>query len=159
MAKNTIKIKNYLNVFEEMISTAVAIKPGMLLEMTNASGAKTCQAHSTAQGNVIPLIALEDEMQGKTIDDAYAATAGTHIQVWIPQRGDIANMLVVDGTAIAVGDLLVSNGDGYLKKYVATVDSAADVETIYDRIIVGQALEAITSSSATTEDRCLVRIF
>lgn len=154
MAKNTIKVKNHLNVIEEFTATAAAITPGMLLEMDSAGKVK---AHSTAVGNVMPMIALEDDLQGKTIDDAYSASA--QIQVWIPQRGDIAYMIPVDGTAIAVGDLLVSNGDGRLKKYVVTVDSAADVETIYDRIIVGQALEAVTSSSQTAEDRIQVRIF
>lgn len=151
---NTIKLKSYGNVQEELTATAVAITPGMLLEMTSSG---TVQAHSTAKGNILPFIALEDELQGKTIDDAYAASA--KIQVWIPQRGDIAYLIPVDGTAITVGDLLVSNGDGRLQKYVATVDSASDVETIYDRIIVGQALSAVSSSSQTAEDRVQVRIF
>lgn len=154
MAKNTIKIKSYGNVQEEFTATAAAITPGMLVEMDSAGLIK---AHATAVGNVMPMVAIEDALQGKTIDDAYDASG--KIQVWIPQRGDIALMIPVDGTAIAVGDLLVSNGDGRLKKYVVTVDSAADVETIYDRIIVGQALEAVTSSSQTAEDRIQVRIF
>lgn len=159
--KNTIKIKSYSNIVEEMAATAAAIKPGMILEMGSASNATVCKAHATANGNVVPMIALEDELQGKSIYDAYSATAGTKIQVWIPTRGDIAYLIPVDGTALAIGDFVTSNGDGRVKKYVVTVDSAADVETIYDRIIIGQVLETITSASESAgeeEEMVMVRI-
>lgn len=157
--KNTIKIKNYLNVFEEMISDGTAILPGMILEMTSATGANTCKPHATAGVHVAPImVALEDELQGKTIDDSYAATAGTKVQVWIPQRGDIANLISVDGTALAIGDYVESNGNGRVTKYVLDVDSSKNVSGEYINVIIGQVLETISASSATTEDRVMVRI-
>ena len=107
MAKNTIKLKKYSDVIEEFVAGA-AITPGMLVAL-NASGAVI--PHGEAAGNAIPMFALEDELQGKTIDDAYAA--GDPVQVWVAGRGDIVNAIA--GTAITAGDFLVSDGTGKLK--------------------------------------------
>lgn len=157
MAKNTIKIKSYGNVQEEMISNGTAINPGMLLALTNATGGKTVSPHGTSGGNVVPIMfALEDELQGKTIDDAYAATAGTPIQVWIPQRGDIVKARLKYDQTIAVGDLLESDGAGELQKWV--VDSTGDYLLTQ---IVGVALEAHTgvgSEGLDTTDFIQIRI-
>ena len=107
MAKNTIKLKKYSDVIEEFVAGA-AITPGMLVAL-NASGAVI--PHGEAAGNAIPMFALEDELQGKTIDDAYAA--GDPVQVWVAGRGDIVNAIA--GAQIAAGDFLVSDGTGKLK--------------------------------------------
>jgi len=115
MAKNTIKLKKYSDVIEEFVAGA-AITPGMLVAL-NASGAVI--PHGEAAGNAIPMFALEDELQGKTIDDAYAA--GDPVQVWVAGRGDIVNAIA--GAEIAAGDFLVSDGTGKLKP----VDSAVSV--------------------------------
>ena len=78
MAFNTIKLKKYSDVIEEMIADA-AIYPGMVVEMDSAAKVKV---HATAGGNVVPvMVALEDELQGKGIDDAYATN--DKVQVWI----------------------------------------------------------------------------
>ena len=115
MAKNTIKLKKYSDVIEEFVAGA-AITPGMLVAL-NASGAVI--PHGEAAGNAIPMFALEDELQGKTIDDAYAA--GDPVQVWVAGRGDIVNAIA--GAEIAAGDFLVSAGNGKLKP----VGEAAEV--------------------------------
>jgi len=115
MAKNTIKLKKYSDVIEEFVAGA-AITPGMLVAL-NASGAVI--PHGEAAGNAIPMFALEDELQGKTIDDAYEA--GAPVQVWVAGRGDIVNAIA--GAEIAAGDFLVSDGTGKLKP----VDSAVSV--------------------------------
>lgn len=107
MAKNTIKLKKYSDVIEEFVAGA-AITPGMLVAL-NASGAVI--PHGEAAGNAIPMFALEDELQGKTIDDAYEA--GAPVQVWVAGRGDIVNAIA--GAQIAAGDFLVSDGTGKLK--------------------------------------------
>lgn len=156
MAKNTIKLKNYSNIMEEYVATAVAITPGSLLELDNAGKVK---AHATAAGNVlVPMVACEDELQGGSIDTVLAA--GARVQVWIPTRGDQAYMLLKDGENVAIGDALESAGDGTLQKHVVDVDSAADVETLYTRPIVAVALEAVdlTGSANTTAKRIQVRI-
>lgn len=108
MAKNTIKIKKYSDVVEEMKANA-AITPGMLVEEMTTGNVR---AHATPSGNAIPMFALEDELQGKTIDDAFAEN--DQVQVWIPGRGDMVYGLLAQGQNVARGTFLVSNGDGYL---------------------------------------------
>lgn len=157
MNKNTIILKNYLNVREEFVANA-AITPGHLIEVMSTGKVRK---HASAGQNALIMFALEDELQGKGIDDDYAADA--MVQCWIPQRGDIVYALLKDGQNIAIGDFLESAGDGTLQKHVPDVDSAADVETIYGLQIIGQAIEAIdlSGSSGTHPDsgyRIAIRI-
>ena len=122
MAKNTIKLKKYSDVIEEFVAGA-AITPGMLVAL-NASGAVI--PHGEAAGNAIPMFALEDELQGKTIDDAYEA--GAPVQVWVAGRGDIVNAIA--GAEIAAGDFLVSDGTGKLKPVGSAVVSVNITGTV-----------------------------
>ena len=139
MAYNTIKIKKYLDIIVEKVANA-AITPGMLVEEMSTGKVR---AHATSEGNVLPIFALEDELQGKGID----------------------------GNNIAIGDWLASNGDGYLKEHVAETESWAVSEagevTVLPLAIVAQAIEAVdTSDSSGGESsatlgyarRCRVRI-
>lgn len=148
MAYNTIKVKKYSDVIEEY-AAAGAITPGMLVELKSAT---TVGYHATENGNALPMFALEDELQGNGIDDAYAAA--DRVQVWIPYRGDNVYGLLEDGEDVSAGDFLVSAGDGKLKKYVAETfgDSASDTGTIYPNQIVAQALEAVDMSGSSGAD-------
>jgi hypothetical protein len=131
MAKNTIKLKKYLDVIEEYKATAVAITPGMLLELTSAG---LVQAHSTEGGPVLTMIALEDEMQGKEISDNYAAS--DKIQCWVAVRGEVAYLPVADNETVDTGDFLISAGNGKVKVYGGS--AASDVE--WPSSLVGVAL-------------------
>ena len=156
LTKKTIKLKKYSDVIEEMTATAVALTPGMLLEQVAAG---TCQAHSGAQLPVLSMFALEDELQGNGIDTDFAVSAT--IQVWIPGRGDIVNALLANGQTIVIGDKLVSNGDGKLKKYSAVEDESSIGEIFYSDVIVGYAVDAVDmsgSSAADPDGRIQVRI-
>jgi len=161
MAKNSIIIKSYTKVQEEYTATAVAITPGMLLELTSSG---TVQAHSSAEGNSLPMFALEDELQGYGIDTAYGVS--TKIQVLIPRRGDIVYALLADGQTAAIGDFLESNGAGALQVHVSETESwenpsAAGSITVPPNPIVGQALEAVDlsdSANLTATGRIQVRI-
>jgi hypothetical protein len=147
---NSVILKDYLKIFEEY-EAAAAIKPGMLIEYTSAG---KVQAHSTAGGNVLTMVALEDELQGNDLDDAYAAD--DPVQCWLPTRGAQALLIVADGQNIAVGDLLESDGNGYVQKHEA--DSGG---TTTPNQIVGQALEAVDMSGSSAADptgRIKVRI-
>lgn len=146
MAKNTIKLKDYLHVVEEYVAVA-AITPGMLVEVTSAG---KVQAHSTANGAAVPAFANEDEFQGKTIADAYAI--GDRVQVWIPQRGDVVYGLLAGGESASIGDFLTSNADGALQVF-----SASDAD---DGAIVAMALEAVdnSASSGLPDARIIARI-
>lgn len=151
MAKNTIKLKDYLHMVEEYPANA-AITPGMLVELSvNSSNEPVVVTHSTEAGKPAPvMIATEDEFQGKTIDDAYAA--GEPVQCWIPQRGDVFYGILADGEAVSIGDLLVSKGDGKLRAFSSSDDEAA---------VVGVALEDVDMSGSSAEDpsgRIIVRV-
>lgn len=133
MAYNTIKIRKYSDVIEEHIASAIIV-PGMLLQVASTD---TVAKHATIYGNVIPMFALEDELQGREIGDAFAALEP--VQCWIPNRGDVVLAILADGQNVAIGDLLISHGDGYLMKYTATDDSDF---TQHPNQIVGMAMEA-----------------
>ena len=140
MAYQTIKIKKYSDVIEEFTANG-AIIPGMLVEQTPA--AATIRTHRTASGPQIPMFALEDELQGKGIDDTYAS--GDKVQVWIAGRGDNVNALLKDEQNIAIGDLLESDGEGRLQKHTSAYGDSSTY--IYYNQIVGWALEAKDLSS------------
>lgn len=161
MAYNTIKVKKYSDVIEEMVASA-AITPGMLLIIESTGKVK---AHNQADKDVFPIFALEDELQGKGIDDAYAAN--DPVQCWIPYRGDIVNAILADGQKVDIGDPLTSDGYGRLKKHVTDTGASTVPWTVYPEQIVGYAAEALDlsgSSGAETSGplgyhkRLLVRI-
>ena len=141
----TIKVKNYSDVNEEIVATAVAVLPGTMVELTSAGAV---QAHSTAGGNVLPMFAFEDELQGKTIDDTYLAS--DVIQVWIPGRGCIVFAILADNNDVSIGDFLESNGAGYLQKHTSDIWDSSNAPTITNQI-VGQALEAVDTQESSSE--------
>lgn len=142
--KYTIKLKKYSDNIEELIANA-AITPGMLVEEMSTGKVR---AHASAGGNQLPMFALEDELQGKGVDEDY--DAADPVQCWIPYRGDVVNALLADGESVTKGTtFLVSNGDGMLKAYVAESDSSAEASTIYSQQIVGVALQTIDLSDSS----------
>ena len=143
MLKNTIKLKKYSDVIEEFEANA-AITPGMLIEVMSTNKVR---AHASAGRECLPMFALEDELQGKGIDENYAAA--DRVLCWIPNRGDVVYALLKDGENIAIGDFLESAGNGSLQKYVADVDSSKNVTPEYQNMIIGQAVEAIDLSGSS----------
>jgi len=113
--KHTIILKNYGNNFDEKVA-ASTIYPGMLIERTSAD---KVQAHSTEGGNMQPMFAIEDALQGKDIDDAYSAD--DQVRIWIPQIGDQILACLADGENISEGDYLQSKGDGTLEAFDASL--------------------------------------
>ena len=149
---NSIIVKCFTKIQEEYTATAVAITPGMLIALGTAG---TVAAHATAGGDCLPMFALEDELQGRGIDTAYAVSS--KVQCWIPRRGDIVNALLADGEIAVIGSFLVSNSAGALAVYHA--DLPSDIQ--YPTQIVGQALEAVDlsdSANLTATGRIQVRI-
>jgi len=142
MAKNTIKLVKYLDVIMERVANAT-IKPGMLVELMTTNKVR---AHATANGNAVPMFALEDELQGNGIDDNYSAD--DQVQVWVAQRGEQVYALLADGENASIGSLLASNGDGYLKVFVGGASTLEDLPLE----VVAIALEAIDRSGSSGED-------
>jgi len=158
MAYRSVKIKNYLNIFNEFEANA-AISPGMLVELMSTGKVR---AHATEGGNAVPLIALEDYLQGKDISDAYAA--GDQVQVWTPQRGDEGYVQLEDEQNVAIGDFLESNGAGYFQKAVNVEISSQAADVVYPKQLIAIVLEALDLSglsaagSSDTPARQFVRV-
>ena len=137
----TVKIKNYSDIMEEYVAAA-ALSPGMLVEPTPS--ATTIRKHATEGGNAIPMFAVENELEGEGLTDAFAA--GDQVQVWIPGRGDIVYAQVEDEQNIAIGDFLESNGAGYLQLHEEDSADSDDAFVSYTGQIIGQAIEALDLS-------------
>lgn len=141
----------------EEFTAAGAITPGHLLQIDSAG---KVVVHAVSGGNCYPLIAIENDLTGDDIADAYAS--GDQVQCAWLYPGAKVNALLADGQNVAKGDLLMSNGAGRVTALVAQVDSAADVETIVTRKIFGVAREAVDmsgSSGADPSGRILVSVF
>lgn len=133
--KNTIKLKKYLDVVNEF-EAGGNITPGHLLQLGSN---KKVTVHSTANGIVSHLFALEDELQGKGIDDAYAS--GDKVQVWSAVRGE--EVYALANGAITVGEFLIAANDGTLKP---SESSSIGLDE-FPHCIVGIALSATTSAN------------
>lgn len=127
---------------DEAVATAVAISPGMLVERTSAG---LVQAHSTEGGDAAVIVALEDNFQGKTVDDAYAVS--TLIFLGIPRKGTKMNMLLKAGENVAIGDNLVSAGDGTLIAE-GSVASGTTVEQVIAKAAEAKDLSASGAANA-----------
>jgi len=144
---NTIKVTKYNDVIIER-AAAEAITPGMLIKLTSSD---TVQKHNQVGGPVIPpMFALEDELRGKGVADAYASA--DQVQCWVACRGEVVQARLADGDTVAIGDAVASNGDGYLKKH-GTSSVAAEEG------IVGIALEALDRSSSSGADTNVTGLF
>lgn len=150
----TIQLKG-VNPQEEAIANA-AITPGHLVQIMTTG---KIRVHATVGGNAEKIFAIEDELQGNGIDDAYASAA--IVQYVAAQRGSWINAIIANDEVVAIGDALESKGDGTLRKHVAQIDSAADVEVIVADQIVGYAMQAVDMSGSSGVDpsgRCAIRV-
>lgn len=131
----------------------VAFTPGHLVELYNASGTAKYRKHSTAGEKCERIVALETPYAGatstsveaRTIDTAY--TAGERAQLGVMEPGAVAYVYIKSGENIAIGDKLVSNGDGTLREKDAE-GSAADLE--HTLAIAEEALDLSASGSSNT---------
>jgi uncharacterized protein with PhoU and TrkA domain len=149
---NTIKLKNYVNNQFEALANA-AITPGNLVEVMSTG---KIRKHATEAGNAVPMFAIEDALQGKAITEAYAQN--DVVRVWVPLRGDEVYALLKQSENVVIGDLLVSKGDGTLKKHVPESSDITAVTnvTVKPLQIVAVALEALNPTTA--DGRIKVRI-
>lgn len=123
MAYNTIVIKGR-GLRKEALA-AGAITPGHLVKY-NSAGKFVVQA--TASGVVAKRFAVEQELAGTDIDTAYAS--GDTVFAEVVQSGsEVYALVAASAAAIVVGDLLVSAGDGTLKKAVDLTAAAGTAVT------------------------------
>ncbi len=143
MSKNTIKLKKYVDINVEYKASA-ALSPGHLIELHTDGKVRK---HAASAGPVLPMFALEDELRGRTIDEAFATD--DPVQCWVVVRGEEVYAVLAHGEIITIGNFLMSAGDGTLKKYS---NEESSLGTSVDKhVIVGVALEAkdLGSSAAS----------
>lgn len=128
--------------YDEARVVTAAVKPGMLCEFVGtvtggSSGTfpaemRTLKPHATAGGKHQRIIAIEDALQGRTADDAYAV--GELCRFVQPQQGDMVWLRLKDGQNCLATSYLESNGDGTVRvagtpndKSLAQAEEALDL--------------------------------
>jgi hypothetical protein len=151
----TISVKDFTNIQEEYVANA-AFDPGHLVEIMSTGKVRK---HATAGGTAERMFAIENELEGRGVDDAYAA--GDRAQVRIFRAGDVVNAILADGENVSIGTKLQSNGDGTLRAYVAQTQSfdvensaSPDIEVTQEPpdSIIGVAIEALDLSGSSGEE-------
>ena len=120
-----------------------AITPGHLVEF---GGANDLRKHATEAGPARKAFALENDLVGEGIDDAYASGDTVKYAVFLP--GSEVNALLDGGENASKGSQLMSSGDGSLK----VVETEAQQDSI-----IAWAIEA-KDNSATSAGGAQVRI-
>lgn len=105
------RIHNKGGYHQEEYTAHAVITPGNLVKL-NSDG--EVLRHSTSGGQGEAMIAMEDALQGNTVDDNYAAA--DLVTVILPYKGSVVNALILAGENVAIGDHLYSSGAGCLKK-------------------------------------------
>lgn len=123
--------------------TDEAVTPGHLIER---GGGNDVQKHSSANGNALPMFALENDLVGDDIDDDY--DSGDTVQYGVFTTGEEVNALLAYGENVAAGAALTSAGDG-------TLHAAAGSDP--DRI-VGYAAEAVNNTTGGAAVRIAVEV-
>jgi len=151
MAKQTIKLKKYFDVVNEY-DAGEAITPGMLIALASDGDV---DLHASAGGICEKMFAMEDELQGRTIDTDY--DAADPVQCWIALPGEEVFAWLANGEDVSIGTQLVSNGDGQLKEWT----EAASAAVVTEEFVIAMALEAVDMSGSSGADptgRIKVRI-
>lgn len=152
---NTVQLKTYSDEKQKEGIAAAAITPGELIEK-DASG--QFQAHSTAGGNVIPRIAIEESYIGNDIDTDYAS--GDQVRYNFGQPGEEYYMFLAAGENASDGDLLESDGAGALQVHTpqAVDEGGTATYDIYTNEAHFVAAEDKDNSGGTSRVRIKVEV-
>lgn len=135
---------------EEAYASEAGIYPGMLITLDSSD---ELAIHAVEGGELgdESMFAMEDALQGETIDDVYViSTLVTYI---IPNLGSVVNALVEVDQDVSIGDKMCSAGNGKLK-VISDLESG---ETLAK--VVGIAEEACDLTGSGAEDTlCAIRI-
>lgn len=101
------------------LAASEAITPGHLIERFNNAGVIRFRKHATAAGNTPKIVATEQSMLNKGVDDAYAAN--DLVEASALKGGSTAWMFIASGQNIVAGNKLESAGDGTLRILAAGV--------------------------------------
>lgn len=144
MPKTIILRANADSFIRKEAEASSAILPGELVEF---GGINELQAHGTDAGIARKAFALENDLIGKGIDDAYAA--GETVQYAVCSSGTEIYAFLNGGENVAKGAALVSAGEGSLR----AVGSEPE-----DDVVVAFALEALNISSQSAGDDSRLKV-
>lgn len=158
MAIKTISVQG-TGIRREALASG-AITPGHMVELS-AAAADTVLAHNSAGQNCYPAFAVEDDLQGNEIGDAYADGARVQYNIYSP--GDVVYALVTNGQAATKGAFAESGGDGGLRDHTplaSNSDGAMDEggETFYVNRNVGIFLDSVDMSDSSEADPASARV-
>ena len=125
------------NFRREEAVAAGTITPGMLVAVDSAG---KVAAHAVQGGYAERAFAVEDALQGHTVSDDYSADDVVSYNLAAP--GSEVNALIAGGEDIAIGDQLVSGGDGCL------IESGSGSSETVVRQILAIAMAAVSSDSS-----------
>jgi len=139
-----------------------AITPGMLVAL-NSSGKYI--AHNAAGKATTPVFARENELAGKGINTAYALDDTVFVEA-VGRGCEVYALVAANAAAIVIGDKLVSDGAGGLKKATTPADVGASFNqtainnavTAAAETILAIALEAVDNSANASAARLTVEI-
>lgn len=129
------------NFVRREYKAGAAITPGMLIELSSTVG--TVQKHSTGGGACSALFAIENDLEGEEITDAYAAD--DRVQTGHFGPGEEVYALLANGESATYGEYLESNGDGYLRVVDADA-SAGDIKPGSNKFIAKETVDLSGSS-------------
>jgi hypothetical protein len=129
---------------EEALAGEAGIYPGMLVSL-NSAGAVIMHATEGGRGEVA--IAMEDALQGKTVDDVY--TNAEIVSYGIPVTGAVFNVLLQAGETAIIGSELISAGNGKFK-VDTNVSSGVTIDAKGRMLIAEEALDLSASGSSDT---------
>lgn len=119
-APKCIIIRGERRTVREAIVVSAAVTPGDLGVIDSAGKVKK---HDVAGGKAQPMFILENDLVGGNIDTDIAVA--DICQYAVCQSGDqVYAWVAAAAAAIAVGDLLESDGAGGLRKFVGLTDSS-----------------------------------
>lgn len=134
---NTIKLDSVQGVEVTGVAGASGILPGMLVRPTGGTAVRPSFAvHNVAGGNGVMFLVLENRYYGDATSGGgvtAAWTNGSDIEVEIPQPGSLRAVLLKASENVAIGDLLVSGGDGTFIK--ATAFSSGNPFKYYAQVL------------------------
>ena len=128
---------------EEAYAAEAGIYPGMLVRLDSDGKLEIHDVEGGELGDEV-LVAAEDALQGGIVATVYAIS--TIVTYLIPNKGSVVNMLIEDGQDVAIGDKLISAGNGKLKvsTYLESGETLAAV--------VGIAEEARDLTGSNSDD-------
>lgn len=140
MAANRIQLDGDGYRVEEAIAAA-GLSPGHIVEKTSAN---EVQKHSEEGGYGQVMVAVEDALQGNTVDTAYSSAA--LVQYHIETPGTCFQGILKAGENVAIGVALISDGAGRL---IAQTSRSSDAAT---KQIMAWAEEALNLSAGGAVD-------